>query len=181
MDSSMIGSVMQFHIDSTDPETFVVGQLVYLGDEWFLIQSIAPSGHWDGIMLLLCSDVVAVDTHSEYLQKMGRLLPWRGTVPSAFPRLHDEPLPELLNWAITTGMFVALELHMSGTRDVVGCVRSCREGMVCVEQVDEYGFPDGISFVSIPSVNRCFLGDDDLQCLQFLARNPAPNEKMGTV
>ena len=53
MDSSMIGSVMQFHIDSTDPETFVVGQLVYLGDEWFLIQSIAPSGHWDGIMLLL--------------------------------------------------------------------------------------------------------------------------------
>ena len=40
--------LLQFHIDKSAPDTFVVGKAVGFFDDFFLVQKVSPRGEWDG-------------------------------------------------------------------------------------------------------------------------------------
>ena len=66
--------MLQFHIDKSAPDTFVVGKAVGFFDDFFLVQKVSPRGEWDGFGLYPNSDLVAVSQDAEYLGMLARLL-----------------------------------------------------------------------------------------------------------
>lgn len=58
--------LLQFHIDKSAPDTFVVGKAVGFFDDFFLVQKVSPRGEWDGFGLYPNSDLVAVSQDAEF-------------------------------------------------------------------------------------------------------------------
>ena len=164
-----IGKMLQCHIDTGDPETFVVGRLVWLDAEWFLMQDVSPAGRWNGLALYLLSDLVTVEQDTPYIAKMETLLRYRNEQPSAVPPIGPEPLRDLLGHGGAAGKIVGLELLRSGYRDVIGFVDGCTDTVLSVRQVDEFGKADGKSWLSLDAITRCYLDDEESRCLEVLA------------
>lgn len=168
LDKQVEGQIIQCHIDIGDPETFIIGRVVWMNEMWFLIQLISPHGRWDGYALYLQADVVAVQTDSEYLRKIKFLNTHRhGYIPST-PEISNNALVDLLSYAKSRKKLVGIELYMSGYRDVIGFVDFVQGQTICIQQVDEYGKPDGFSYIAIDAITRCYIDDDDLNCLELI-------------
>lgn len=168
---SLYGKIIQCHIDYSDAESFVVGQLVYFDSNWFLMQDISPNGYWNGLALYKRSDIVAVDTATDYLDRIVTLVNYRSELVPLPILIPSDPLKSLLTYARDSMRVVGFELHASGYRNVNGTIDSFGNQVILVNQLDEFGRHDGKSYISIDSITRCYLDDEESRCLEILASN----------
>lgn len=173
LNKNWLGTILQCHIDSRDPESFVVGQLEMFDDKWFLMQDISPVGLWNGIALYLRSDIVSVDEHSIYIDKLTSIIEYRGLKKPSPPPLFGELLTSLLTFAKRADRLIGIELYKSGWRNIVGSVAHLDNDLVCVRQIDEFGQSNGISYVLINAITRVFVADADLEALEILINKTA--------
>lgn len=164
-----LNKIIQCHLDINDPDTFIVGRVCWLSDEWFLVQEVSEYGQWNGISLYLQSDVVAATETSTYLHKLQHVLHERNEQPMPIPSLHKHPFPELIQYLNENRRMCAFELLRSGDRDVVGLVCSYSSNSICVSQITEDGEFDGESLICISAITRVFIGDYHLQYLEHLS------------
>lgn len=168
LSKELIGKVIQCHIDEGDPETFVVGRLVFFDSDWFLLQDISSIGKWNGLALFMISDLVLICEDSQYLKRINKLLNyWGGSAPS-IPSLRDNVLIDLISTAKDTDRIIGCELCASGYRDINGIVISVNDCSVEIEQFDEFGCDDGISYIDISAITRLYVGDEECVCLEIL-------------
>ena len=73
-DADVGDKLMQLHVSINDPDTFVVGNVVGVFDDFILVQKVSPRGEWDGIALYLKADLVAVSRDEGYLGMLEKLL-----------------------------------------------------------------------------------------------------------
>lgn len=163
------GSILQYHINPNDPETFVAGELIEVFEDSFLIRSISPFGQWDGFALYSMSDLLAVEKGTLYLQYLVRLLTLRNQLPPPPPQRKKNGLETVLTYAQDNQRVVALELNKSGERNVIGYVTEQSESCICIRQLSEFGQWDGSSYVKSSAVTRVYIGDTDTTCLELLS------------
>lgn len=168
LNESLIGRVIQCHIDHSDPETFVVGRLVCFDSNWFLMQDLSPTGHWNGLALYMKSDIVEINTSTDYINKLMILAKFRNEPAPILPPISNNILMSLLRYARDSSRIVGLELYASGYRDTNGTVARLNQNTVLINQVDEFGRDDGQSYLSIDAITRCYLGDVESTCLEIL-------------
>jgi len=164
----MIGEILQCHIDSGDPESFVIGRLVYFDRDWILMQDLSPAGRWNGLALYMRSDIVAVNQFTKYIQRILTLVECRNEREPIVPFLSDNPLISLLHYAKNSKRIVGLELHASGYRDVNGTIDKLVHNTLYMNQIDEFGHADGKTYLSVDAITRCFLDDEESTCLEIL-------------
>lgn len=165
-----IDRIIQCHLDSNDPETFVVGKLIEISDEWFLMQDVSYLGKWNGLALYETADIVSVSTENEYINKLQFLLKHRNEDPFSISMPKDNLLKNVLLFAAKHRKAISLETCSSGCRDVIGFVDKIEHENVKILQYDEFGRADGISYVDMKEITRCFIGDEDLICLEILVK-----------
>lgn len=170
LSSNLCGSIIQCHIDTGDPESFVVGRLIYVDSKWFLMQDISPEGRWNGLALYMQDDIVTIETHSNYLQRIKALVGYRKENMAEIPYQTGDPLMSLLFYARDSVKLVGLELIKSGYRDVNGFIDWLDNQTLCINQLDEFGQPDGKSFLSVGAITRCFVDDEESKCLEVLSK-----------
>lgn len=158
-----------YHLDSGDPETFVVGQLLRKDLAWLLMRDVTPDGCWNGLALYQASDLVAEETNTAYCRKLERLLAIRGEAAPEAPAMTGSPLTDLLSFAKAHRRVVGLELFQSGTHDVEGIADLCTDRFVRIRQLTELGEPDGVTYVALSAVTRAFCGSRELHALELLA------------
>lgn len=162
------GKIQQCHIDRSDPETFVVGKVLEIFDDCFLLQTLSVYGEWDGFALYPLRDLVSVEEDRAYLEKMRTLLREKGQPEPEPPTwLSGNGWEQILCYARRHHRLVAMELYGSGLRDVTGHPGDYG-AVLRVDQVDEFGKPDGVSFLNIGAITRIYLGDAGLHCLELL-------------
>ena len=169
VDISLIGKIIQCHIDEGDPDTFVVGRVAYADDNWFLMKDILPGGYWNGFALYLQSDVVTIEESSEYLHRVLTLVRYRHQQEPKMFDISSHPLVEMLTYAENTKKIVGIEICCSGYRNVNGTVVKITDDTLVMRQLDEYGRADGESYISIDSITRCYLDDDESEILEILS------------
>ena len=169
VDKSLIGRIIQCHIDKGDPDTFVVGLVAYADDNWFLMKDILPNGYWNGFALYPQTDVVSIEKSSEYLQRVATLVRYRKQSEPHIVNLSSNPPLELLAYAGNAKKIVGIEICSSGYRDVNGIVSEITNDTLVIRQLDEYGRDDGVSYISIDSITRCYLDDEESEILTILS------------
>lgn len=170
LSDGLMGRIIQCHIDHGDPESFVVGRLVYNNSEWFLMQDLSPTGHWNGLALYMQSDIVSIADSTEYLDRIKTLIKYRNEPEPVVPPISNNPLISLLCYGKDSMRIVGVELYASGYRDVVGTINCLTNRVLCINQIDEFGHPDGRSYLSTEAITRCYIDDEDLRCLEILRK-----------
>lgn len=165
------GRLIQCHVDPSDPETFVVGRMLWTFEDSFILNSVSPSGRWDGLALFLLDDLVAVEKGTDYLHRLEKLLSLRHETPPETPPKMMDGLHTIMHYAQTHQKPVALELFQSGGRDVVGYLTDMDGEWLRIAQADEMGRPDGTTLVRTRAVSRAFCGDHSLECIELLSNN----------
>lgn len=164
------GCILQCHVDPNDPETFVVGRLLYAFTDSFVLNQISPYGRWDGLAMYLLDDLVKVEKGTDYIQELEQLLTLRHEIEPGIPPKMNNGLSTILSYAKNSKKPVALELYKSGARNVIGCVSGLEDTLIRIDQLDESGKPDGITFVRRSAISRAFCGDDALTCIELLSK-----------
>ena len=168
INDSMLGKVLQCHVDKDDPETFVIGKLLAFDNLWFLLQDVLPSGHWNGFALYLVADLVRIHETSRYLERINILLTQRSQKRVFEPPIKSNLLVGMLNYAKTNGRIIGFELQFSGYRDINGIILDFSEGKICVQAVNEYGEKEDDVCLELDAITRCFVEDDESECLEIL-------------
>lgn len=163
------GSILQCHVDPSDPETFVVGRLLWTFADSFILNQISPYGRWDGVAMYLLDDLTQVEKGTDYIKRLEQLLTLRHEMEPSAPAKRNDGLSTILAYAKDCNKPVALELYKSGNRDVIGCLSDLDDDFIRVEQLDESGREDGITFVRRSAISRAFCGDDALTCIELLS------------
>lgn len=166
---NLTGKIIQCHIDSEDPDTFVVGRLAWADTKWFLMQDLSSAGQWNGLALYLVSDIVLIEEDTPYIQKMETLLKFWDMTPPVVPEIGKNAVEDMLLYGKASGKIVGLELCCSGYRDVNGFVNGLSHSVLSIKQIDEFGRDDGESCLSVEAITRCYLDDIESQCLEVLA------------
>lgn len=168
VEPNLIGKILQCHIDSGDPESFVVGRVIYADQTWFIMQDILPAGRWNGYAMYLQDDVVQIEQDTKYIRKLEFLLERRDQKICQPLQLNGPQPIGLLNYAYEKKAPVALELLKSGIHDVVGVILQIEDDWLSVQQLDEYGEDDGKTYVNLEAITRVFYGSEELENLEIL-------------
>lgn len=161
--------LLQLHININDKDSFIVGSIVSVFDDFILVQKVSPRGEWDGFALFLKADLVAISRDEGYLGMLEKLLKLKHQTPAPVPRRLRGGLKTILTYSEENKKIVALELYKSGDQDAVGYVTKQSKTYVCLRQVDPYGKMDGVSYIANDAITRVFVGDADLACLEMLS------------
>ena len=167
-DADVGDKLMQFHVSINDPDTFVVGNVVGVFDDFILVQKVSPRGEWDGFALYLKADLVAVSRDEGYLGMLEKLLRLKHQIPAPAPRRLSGGLKTILTYGEENKRIVALEVYKSGNQDAVGYIIRQSKTYTCLRQVDPFGKMDGVSYIANDAITRVFVGDADLICLEML-------------
>lgn len=164
------GSILQCHVDPSDPETFVVGRLLYSFRDTFVLSQISPYGRWDGFAMYMLDDLTMLERETDYIRELERLLVLRHETEPTAPAKMSDGFSTILAYAKTCNKPVALELYKSGNRDVVGYISGLDDDFIRIDQLDESGKSDGTTFVRRCAISRAFCGDAALTCIELLSK-----------
>lgn len=167
---SQIGRILEFHMDADDPACFVVGRLAGMDAQWFLVQDLTPVGRWNGLALYRKQDLVSVEEGTAYIRKLELLAQCRNEVPPAIPPISADLLRSLLGYAKEKEAVIGLELYSKDYSSIEGVLEELHLEMLCIRQIDEFGRDDGVSYLALDVITRCFVGDEDGTCLELLRK-----------
>ncbi|MGN1081566.1 MAG: hypothetical protein ACI4QV_05700 [Acutalibacteraceae bacterium] len=134
---------------SQDTGKFHFGIVLAVNNEEIAFQLISPNGEYDGIKAMNVEKIIRVETDGQYAEKMNKLCRINKC------SLPNETLEEknIIKSALFTAFkrkeILSIELNNSGYDDIVGFVQTIEKGQCEIKQVDEYGFEDGFSYVSV--------------------------------
>lgn len=166
--NNSLGKIFEFHLNADEPEIFVVGKLVCVDTEWFLVQDISSSGRWNGFALFRQSDLIFVAEETDYLKKLRKLIEYRNKEEPAIPEFNNDLLIDFIKYANNKRILIGMELCSSGHIDIVGIIVSIQEESVLILQYDEYASRDGYVILPLSMITKYTVGDDELDCIQIL-------------
>lgn len=145
-----------------ETETFEVGTVVALNDDMLAFQSYTKNGFDDGIVVLSVDSIFRVETNSQYLNKMKKLI--SDFSISKIASLIDENniIDSLLHIALERKEIVSVKLLGNKYIDFTGFVERIENGECKFKVIDEYGFDDGFSYADIADITEMsYMCEDD--------------------
>lgn len=154
-------SLASIYTDCNDTDKFHFGKVLAVSEKEIAIQMISPDGEEDGITVMDVEKVIRVEINGQYSAKMEKLCAERTISDYPIKFENNNILKSVLSYAISNKQIVSLELMDSGYNDIVGFAESVTDDEYRIHQIDEYGFEDGLSYISINDVTMIRLLSQD--------------------
>lgn len=137
-----------------DIDSFLCGIILALNKKEIAIQMFSPDGNENGIIVLDINKVFRVDTNGQYIEKIKKLCSLNRPVSSLKLLNEHDILQSVIFLAIQTQKVVSIELMNSGYNDIIGVIKELKDDQCSIKLIDEYGFEDGFSYVSIQDITE---------------------------
>lgn len=137
-----------------ETNTFDVGIAVSLNDREFAFQSYTKNGEWDGIIAFMAEDVFRVQTQSQYIETVKKLIGDICISQIANEIDENDIFGSLLRIALNRKEIVSIKLMDNTEIDFSGFVESIDEDDCKIRIIDEYGNYDGFGFVRISDITE---------------------------
>lgn len=152
------GELAEVYSDPEDTDRFGAGYVIAMDEDSVVQRHIHPSGCPDGYSWRSLDQIYRVNVRTRYLESLKMLME-----PDHLPVLApegDEALgAQLLRYAMEHELVVQIELHGSGSWNLMGLVRNVDEG-VTVEMLNVEGEADGIAVVRLEDITEISCGDE---------------------
>lgn len=141
------------HTDINDTTKFIYGRIICADNDFFAASTLSTDSDFDGVLIKKTDDIIYLETDSQYDDKMRKLSSSNPTVFTQKLEIGNIPCSMLLI-ALKMKQVVSLELMNSGIIDIVGMVISINNYICAIQQIDEYGFKDGIAYIDISDITQ---------------------------
>lgn len=149
------------YTDDNYMNKFHFGFVLAVNEKEFAIQMITPDGEDDGIKVMRVDYVFRVNVNGQYEEKMKKLC--QNNIRNSYDLLIDnnDIKKSVIQYAFRQNQLVSIELIDSGYNDVVGFIESIDNNGCSIEQVDEFGYSDGISYINLEDITQVNLATQD--------------------
>ena len=164
------GTIVSLYGDGSN--SFSAGFVLAMSDNDVVLESLSPRGFCDGWLSRPMDDIARIEIGGRYEERLLTYYRVRGETHQRnfLPEISmtSDLKAELLEAARAHDY--AVTVNVGSDADVIGFVRKVAVETVTIECYTEYGQPDGDSFLSLESIEKVHVGDDELQDLKLLAR-----------
>jgi hypothetical protein len=153
-------SLISVYTDIDNTCKFAAGYVIGIDRQYFILALITPAGEYDGFLLKGIDSIYKIGAGELYLNKLSKLVDIKKTKPNvSFD--GDDLKNELLIFAQKHRKIASIELIHSGYDDCVGFIESIDETMCKIQEIDEFGTPDGISTIKLSDITQISIDDTD--------------------
>lgn len=153
-------SKASIYTNTNEPDKFHYGTVIAVDDKEIAVQMISPDGDDDGVSVMSVDNVFRVEVGGQYAEKMYKLCSGRTIRAYELPKCDDGIFMSALLYALAEKEVVSIELIDSGYNDIVGIPETIDSDECSVRQIDEYGYEDGFSFISVSDITKLSFATD---------------------
>ncbi len=129
-----LNELVEIHRDS---DSFEVGYIIDLNDDFYLAIHLSDTGHYDGYCISNNRDVLYLNVNSQYLNNLQQV---NREIPKLNLKANYESFYKL---AYDTHRLVNIEVDNTLKWDFKGYIKEIDEDIVVFNAVDSYGNSDG--------------------------------------
>ena len=155
------------HSDWGD-DPYAMGKVLELFDDGALMLLVSAVGRWEGLMLFDTEELDDIEKDSPNTRRLETLLSIKGQVMPEPPARMASGMDTILTYARERRKIVALELHASGSPDVIGYVLQVGGEEIRIDRYDPYGEGAGAEDLPRDSITRVFCGGEALEDIGLL-------------
>lgn len=159
------GIYFSIYTNHEESDKFNFGRLLYVDDNYSVIYRISPKGKYDGILVVQTDDIFRIESKSQYSSRMEKLCGGFNFKIDDIEFDNEDILSSVLSYAANTRRIITCELLKSGCDDVIGFVESVKDGELKLNQINQYGYDDGYSYVKVEDITRISYDSEDEQDL----------------
>lgn len=127
-----------------DTDTFNVGKLIAYDEKYLLLDSVGEDGKAEGLLVYKNEYIAKVETDTEYLSKLEKLIEDDTEYTVA-------PNADLFEWVIRYSVenhkMIDCEIDNSGYCNASGYILSSEGGVCVIEQIEQGGRRDGKVYI----------------------------------
>lgn len=137
-----------------ETETFEIGIVIALNDDILAFQSFTKNGYDDGIVVFPVNSIFRVETNTQYLNKMKKLILDFSITETAKKIDNGDIINSLLQIALQKREIVSVKLLDNDSIDFTGFVERIENEECKFKIIDEYGFEDGFGYANINDITE---------------------------
>lgn len=160
--------------NTANTSSFIFGSVISVSESQVLLYLISPSGDFDGFLLESIDNIYRVEIDDQYSEKMHKLVKSESLFSYPDKLLSNTPADltmRMLQYVNQEEKVVSIELLNSGIVDVTGLVQEISKDMCQIQQIDEFGNADGITYIYLQDITQISTDSSDENCLYQLWKN----------
>ncbi len=163
------GTMCEIHNDPESTNKFTVGRIFVCGEDFIVVEMFDPNGRYDGIGWFPIDTIYHIETDTEYLSALTRLIAHHKEV-SKYKADDVADLDKILHLAKCEGRICEFNFYESHYADVTGYIDSFDENIVKVCNINDLGKKDGYSVLSREAITFISIDSCDLVKLEILQK-----------
>lgn len=150
--------------NNANTSSFMYGSIMSVSESQVLLYLISPSGDFDGFILKDIDDIYRLEIDDQYSEQMQRKIKSDLLPPYPADLICDKPedlTMRMLKYVNQEDKLVSIELLNSGIIDVIGFVLEINKGVCTIQQIDENGNKDGITYIHSQDITQISADSSD--------------------
>lgn len=160
-------TLIAFYGDCDNTDTFSVGKILSVDDDFVLLGCVTPTGEYDGCCVYRTDHCILIEQDTQYLKKIETLCGLKHTKWEEM-KIGDHILDTTLQYAIDQNYCVSIELCDSGFYDVQGRVRSLSTEYMTVDCLTDFGLPNGMAHIPLAQITKVRINAVEEQTVNLL-------------
>jgi hypothetical protein len=158
------------YTDANDTNKFSVGYVCGHDNSFFLLERIDPYGQSDGISCQPIEKIFNIEIKKEYIKDIQKLFDFNKEKRHKVIKCGDNAVCSILKYASENGKVCSIELYESGCNDIIGFVKSVKDGILSLDLVSERGITDGETFADISRISRILCDSADERKISYFSK-----------
>lgn len=164
--------IASFYVNYNETNKFIVGKIVALNKEEIVINMLSLEGEDDGYVYVNIKNIFRIEEDNKYTEKMMKLYTISSPDISFDITDNSNILAAVLDVVLVQRLIITIELFNSGYDDIIGFVDEVCDGKCIINQINEYGYKDGFSYITTDSITRIsFLRQEESVIMKLYEMN----------
>lgn len=142
------GLIISVFADESNPDSFAVGKVIHLNEEFYVMRCLTINGDPDGYVVKFVEDTFRIDADI-YTGTIARLYAKKGDPDTE--NIPDGDLETLLDWMRKRWMIVTVTAYGSG-KFIYGMIGESDGETVVIRTINDIGVDDGICEMRLDSI-----------------------------
>ena len=158
------GQNVSIYTNAEQTSKFTFGSILNVNKQCFAMHMFTPGGQDDGILVKPLDHIYRIEQNGQYSEKMKKLM---GNYTGIQYQIKNNKnlMQTVLLLAKDKNWIVSIELLDSGYDDVVGFVEIVSNDLCEINQIDSYGYYDGVSSIKLCEITQISCNSTDEQLL----------------
>ena len=161
------GDLCAIYTDVNDTDKFMVGYVLDCIDEAVFMRLVDPYGHYDGICWILLEKIYRVETETQYLAALVKLIEYYKESKLSCKSVYT--FDEIVKAIKDNHRICSIELCESDDYDITGYIANVTDSTIEIDEVTKYGVIDGHTVVAIDTISSIGFDATDTVKLEILA------------